>query len=255
MPETQENMSNSGVGLAAPRSLYFAIFAVSGFSGLIYESIWSHYLKLFLGHAAYAQSLVLILFMGGMAIGSWVASRYSSRSKFPIMAYAAVELIIGLAALVFHNVFTGVIESLYATVLPSIGVPAIGATLKWLTASILILPQSILLGMTFPLMSAGVIRRFPNAPGSSIAMLYFTNSIGAAIGVLASGFWLVYKFGLPGTIMTAGIINILLAVIVWMLVRLDPQPETEPLLVTRDTGSRHIVTKLFMLAAFVTGAA
>ena len=52
------------------RSL-FAVFVVSGFTGLIYESIWSHYLKLFLGHAAYAQTLVLAIFMGGMALGSW----------------------------------------------------------------------------------------------------------------------------------------------------------------------------------------
>ena len=28
------------------------LFFVSGFSGLIYESVWSHYVKLFLGHAA-----------------------------------------------------------------------------------------------------------------------------------------------------------------------------------------------------------
>ena len=45
------------------------LFAVSGFSGLIYESIRSHYLKLFLGHAAYAQILALAIFVGGMAIG------------------------------------------------------------------------------------------------------------------------------------------------------------------------------------------
>ena len=49
------------------RNLFFAIFAFSGFAGLIYESIWTQYLKLFLGHAAYAQTLVLIIFMGGMA--------------------------------------------------------------------------------------------------------------------------------------------------------------------------------------------
>src|SRR6267143_5385013 len=40
-----------------PRSVFFLLFTVSGFAGLIYESIWSHYLKLFLGHAAYAQTL------------------------------------------------------------------------------------------------------------------------------------------------------------------------------------------------------
>src|SRR6195256_4297338 len=62
--------------ISVPVALLF-IFTVSGFSGLIYESIWSHYLKLFLGHAAYSQTLVLALFMGGMAIGSWLCSRWS----------------------------------------------------------------------------------------------------------------------------------------------------------------------------------
>ena len=57
----------------------FFIFTLSGFSGLIYESIWSHYLKLLLGHAAYAQTLVLTIFMGGMALGAWLTRRYSRR--------------------------------------------------------------------------------------------------------------------------------------------------------------------------------
>lgn len=231
------------------------IFAISGFSGLIYESIWSHYLKLFLGHAAYAQSLVLIIFMGGMALGSWIASRYSAKSKSPLLLYAGVELVVGLAALMFHDLFTSLIEVFYVSVLPSMGSPAAGAILKWLAASILIMPQSILLGMTFPLMSAGIIRRFPDTPGGSIAMLYFTNSIGAAIGVLASGFWLIKLVGLPGTILSAGLLNIVLAVTVWMLIRLDPTPNTAPIQSEQTAGKKSSLKQIFLLAAFITGAA
>src|ERR1700675_4918365 len=73
------------------RRFLLAIFVVSGFTGLIYESIWSHYLKLFLGHAAYAQSLVLALFMGGMALGSWVIARHSFRIRRLLLAYVIVE--------------------------------------------------------------------------------------------------------------------------------------------------------------------
>ena len=59
-----------------PRSAFYLLFTASGFAGLIYESIWTHYLKLFLGHAAYAQSLVLVVFMGGMAAGAaWCGRR------------------------------------------------------------------------------------------------------------------------------------------------------------------------------------
>ena len=78
------------------RKLFFAIFTISGFSGLIYESIWSHYLKLFLGHAAYAQTLVLAIFMGGMAVGSWLMAKYSTRVRNLLIGYAIVEGVIGL---------------------------------------------------------------------------------------------------------------------------------------------------------------
>src|SRR4249919_2123221 len=90
---------------AAPRWVFFGVFTISGFSGLIYESIWTHYLKLFLGHAAYAQSLVLIIFMGGLALGSWLVARFSERLRSPLLLYALVEGVIGVLALVFHKTF------------------------------------------------------------------------------------------------------------------------------------------------------
>src|SRR5256886_17503196 len=86
-----------------PRSVFFLLFTVSGFAGLVYESIWSHYLKLFLGHAAYAQTLVLALFMGGMAIGSWFCSRWSGGWGNLLRGYALAEGLIGLAGLGFHR--------------------------------------------------------------------------------------------------------------------------------------------------------
>lgn len=244
-----------GYKLSPPRVLYFVIFAISGFSGLIYESIWSHYLKLFLGHAAYAQSLVLIIFMGGMALGSWAASRYLVRRTSPFVFYVAVELIVGLAALLFHELFVSLISIFYTSVLSSTGSPAVAVALKWMMASVLIMPQSVLLGMTFPLMSAGVIRRYPGGAGSIIAMLYFTNSIGAAVGVVVSGFWLIGVFGLPGTIFIAGLINIALALTVWGLIRLDTSTHTTP--TKREQRSEHRSSRasFFLFAAAVTGIA
>jgi predicted membrane-bound spermidine synthase len=89
----------------ARRRALFGIFVVSGFTSLIYESIWSHYLKLFLGHAAYSQTLVLAIFMGGMALGSWWVARNSARLRRLLVGYAIVEGIIGLCGLVFHPMF------------------------------------------------------------------------------------------------------------------------------------------------------
>src|SRR5512146_1303674 len=106
------------------RGIFFLLFALSGFSGLIYESIWSHYLKLFLGHAAYAHTLVLAIFMGGMAIGSWLCSRYSVRWSNLLKGYAVAEGIIGGCALVFHDLFARTVELSYAAVIPALANPA-----------------------------------------------------------------------------------------------------------------------------------
>ena len=46
--------------------LLYLIFILSGAAGLFYESVWSRYLSLFVGHGAYAQVIVLVIFLGGM---------------------------------------------------------------------------------------------------------------------------------------------------------------------------------------------
>ena len=131
-----------------PLYVFFILFVLSGFSGLIYESIWSHYLKLFLGHAAYAQTLVLAMFMGGLAIGSAISSKFSHRWKNLLVGYAMVEGIIGLAALLFHQVFVGATELAYTSLIPSFSDNALMVTtIKWGLAGLIILPQSMILMM------------------------------------------------------------------------------------------------------------
>jgi predicted membrane-bound spermidine synthase len=244
---------------SAPAIGFFLLFTVSGFAGLIYQSIWSHYLKLFLGHAAYAQTLVLAMFMGGMAAGAWLCAKFALRINNPLRGYAIAEFIIGLLALVFHFVFTRLLEFSYGTAFPSLGSTTAIDIYKWVLAGLLILPQSVLLGTTFPLMSAGVLRRFPQTPGSTISLLYFTNSLGAAVGVLASGFYLIGKFGLPGTLMTAGLLNIGLAIVMWAA---SKSPEaTAPLPANTGTDSAEEQTPdkrfltILLVVALATGAA
>jgi len=230
------------------------IFTVSGFSALIYESVWSHYLKLILGHAAYAQTLVLAIFMGGMALGALISSHYTERWKNPLMIYAIIEGIIGLFGLTFHTFFTHITEILYNNLIPNLDHPLIISLLKWGCASSLILPQCILLGMTFPLMSTGIIRLDPETKGATLGMLYFTNSIGAAVGVLVSVFFLISRVGLPGTILSAALLNVLLAMVVWGLVKERRDP---PIRVTASVQASRFNTFVFLclLSSFITGTA
>lgn len=139
--------------------------------------------------------------------------------------YAVAEGLIGIFGLCFHSTFTFVTDLAFIDLIPTLeSILAINLA-KFSLSTLLILPQSILLGMTFPLMSAAIIRAFPIHPGASLSVLYFTNGIGATLGVLISGFVLVGEVGLPGALLTAAIINIILAMIVWLVsARLNHYP-------------------------------
>lgn len=235
--------------------LLFALFALSGFTGLIYESIWSHYLKLFLGAAAFAQSFVLAAFMGGMALGAWLASRASGRITRLLTAYAWIEALIGLAALVFHESFVLLTEASLDHVIPALGSPLVVEIYKFALCAVLIVPQTILLGMTFPLMSGAVIRRGPGASGHHLAMLYFTNSAGGAVGALAGAFWLLGWLGMPGTMRFAGAINLVLAAAVFAIARYGEPAPPAAAPVSGAATADTVLVRLFLAAAFVTGAA
>jgi spermidine synthase len=190
------------------------VFILSGAAGLIYESIWSRYLGLFVGHSAYAQIIVLVIFLGGMSAGAYLVGQRSERIRRPLRAYAYVELAAGAIGVVFDDVYRGVSGVAYEHIFPALaGGPGL-IIAKWLLAGLLILPQSVLLGATFPLMSAGALRLRGDRPGQTLGLLYFANSLGAAIGVLLAGFALIRWVGLPGTLITAAGLNVVVGLAV-----------------------------------------
>jgi predicted membrane-bound spermidine synthase len=155
--------------------------------------------------------------MGGMALGAWIAGAALKRIKNSLKLYAFTEIALGVAALVFHSLFQAHVSISYNSVLTLLKNPALIFCYKWLTSSAIILPQSMLLGATFPLMAAGFIRRFPGMSGYKLTFLYFTNTFGASMGVLLSGFALMGAIGLHGTIVSAGIIDIVVGCAVLLL--------------------------------------
>ncbi|MBX3131786.1 MAG: hypothetical protein KF689_00195 [Gemmatimonadaceae bacterium] len=208
------------------------LFVCSGAAGLIYESLWSRYLGLLVGHGAYAQVLVLVIFLGGMSLGAALVARRTQSLRDPLIGYAVVEALVGVLGLVFHDVFVATSAFAYDSLFPALGGGAPVTIAKWSLAALLVLPQSILLGTTFPLMTAGVLRRSdPARAGSLLGLLYFANSFGAAAGVLLAGFWLIALAGLPGTLVVASTINLLVALLSWYVAR---RTEVAPAIAVSD---------------------
>lgn len=237
------------------------MFVASGFAGLVYQAIWSHYLGLILGHAAYAQTLVLAIFMGGMAAGAWLVSARGGRWTGLIRSYAIVELIIGVTALAFHPLFVAYMDVSQNTVLPMMQNESAIRMWQWGSAALLIAPQSVLLGMTFPLMSGGYLRVAPHQDGEILGGLYFSNSIGAAAGALAATFLLLPWVGMPGAILAAGVINLLVGLAAWRVSASVPDAAVQAaapidsVLPEADADRRlSRFQRLMLLGAAITGA-
>ena len=197
--------------------ILLGLFVLSGFAGLVYQSLWSHYLGLTLGHAAYAQSLVLTIFMGGMALGAWLAARLTTHWRRLLRAYALAEAAIGVLGLLFHSLFVGYGEISQRHLLPALGDGLAGHLYSWVSGALLILPACILLGATFPLLSAGYLRAAPREDARVLGGLYFANSLGAAAGALIATFALLPWLGMPGAMAVAGIANLVVAAGSWAL--------------------------------------
>lgn len=251
--------AKKGKGRARVLPIALLLFVLSGFSGLIYQSVWSQYLGLVLGHAAHAQTLVLAIYMGGMAVGAWIASRRGVRWTRLIACYAVVEAAIGVAGILFHPVFDAYIGFVRDQLLPWMPGSGTAHLFQWTSAAALILPQSVMLGATFPLLSAGLIRARPERKGEVLGGLYFANSLGAALGALASTFLMLPMMGLPGTVAAAGVLNILVAVLAWGLGKQVDRPAAKEEAAAPEARSGRIVDPLLLRAltfgAMASGAA
>ncbi len=241
---------------SAQKIVVLFIFVLSGCAGLIYESVWSHYLGHFLGHAALAQTLTLAIFMGGMALGAWWISVRINRIGNALRLYALIELILGLLGLVFHGFFTTVLAFAHDVLFPWLEYPLLVQVFKWTLAALLILPQSILLGMTFPLISSGLIRRTSQAVGGLIAILYFANSIGAVFGAMGATFVLLPAMGMPGALLVAGLLNVLVAIGAYYYSKI-PEELNQADVRSDEIQSKKtaIPARVVLLAAALTGFA
>src|SRR5271156_2920452 len=77
------------------------LFFCSGATALVYEVIWSRYLSLLFGSTIQAQTVVLAVFMGGLAIGNKLFSRRADRPPQPLFLYGILEICVALYAAAF----------------------------------------------------------------------------------------------------------------------------------------------------------
>lgn len=179
-----------------------ACFAMVGATAMSYEIGWTRLLATQLGSSTYAFTLMLGTFLAGIVLGSALFERWSRRHETGAMTFAATQTLTALATLAFLVFFTRLIE-----VLP----PILRAThesfhglvlAQFVTCALAMLPTAIVFGFNFPavvVLIAGPrgAKRSKGEAGTSatVGRAYAWNTLGAIVGAVAAGFWLMPRFG------------------------------------------------------------
>jgi spermidine synthase len=213
-----------------PLALACALFLLSGAGALVVEATWLRWLRLLLGGTAPAVSATLLAFMGGQALGAWLASRRAARWRHPLRVYGALELAAAAAALAVPGVLAlaeAALDPAYDALRAS---PAALTAARTAAALAAMLPAATCFGATYPALASAALGT-PAALGRGGALLYGLNTLGAALGLALASFVLPERLGVSGG-HAVGIGCLALAGAVALLAsraeRERPAPEAEP---------------------------
>jgi spermidine synthase len=183
--------------------LLLFLFLGSGCSALIYEIVWYHMLALNIGSTAVSLGVLLATYMGGLCIGSAGLARVRRAGAIhPLRLYAFLEFgVAGLSILVLGVM--PLVGKAYAAGAES-GLP--NMLLRALLAAICLLPPTILMGASLPAVSRW-LEATPEGR-SRVGLLYGINTVGAVIGCLAAGFYLIRLHNVQVATFAAAALNV-----------------------------------------------
>ncbi len=235
-------------------------FFISGFCGLLYQVVWVRLAFAHFGITTHVLSVVLSIFMVGLALGSWagglLAGDWPKKDRsIALYYYGTAELLTGLGAFLVPLLYEWGSSSL----LPMDNMEA-GSYLSSSAAVILIslFPWCFLMGTTFPFMTAFLKTAFSAEEGFSF--LYTANVLGAMTGVLLTAVVLIECLGFHGTLLVGASLNALVGLASLWLGRNLPgnsrSPKTKIPRLIPKTGTAQPSLSILILftAGFVTMA-
>ncbi len=234
-PSTPTGASAGAVPLAAAfdRSTFILpIMLVSGVASFSFEVLWTRLLGHILGGSVYAFATMLASFLTGIVLGSGVAARLASTPSRAAFGFALAQL--GTAALSY-------LAFQSADSLPGFAVwmgagGSAGLAPNAIVAGLALLPAAFCIGTTFPFAVRILALRDADA-GQASARVYAWNTVGAILGAIGSGFFLIPLLGYAGMLAAAVALNLLLAMAVALLMR----PRSRPLALAAVAGLAVLV--------------
>ncbi len=209
--------SASGTPLAPPappapptadhlRMLALVLLALTAFASLLDEIAWTRVLVMIVGGSTYAFTLILLVFLLGIGLGSVIVARRSTPRIDTAASAALAQGIAGLGAAALF-VFFGLLP-LY--IIAIFQIPDLSAVPRLLLMAVavgaVVLIPAIGMGMTFPLLT-DLTARSSDARGADVGVAYALNTLGSILGAVLTGFVLVVVLGTQATLRIGLVVN------------------------------------------------
>ena len=197
--EAPDEVASRALAMQQPVVPYsiLLLFFLSGFAALVYQVAWQRSLFAIFGVNIESVTLVVTVFMLGLGLGSLAGgalSRHPGRRL--LLWFASIELSIGLYGAISLALFAWIGE---ATLAATPLITGFGTFL-------LLLPPTLMMGSTLPLLVTFAVRRSGQV-GPSVGLLYFVNTLGSAVAAFATVLVLMRMLGLQRSVLTAAAIN------------------------------------------------
>lgn len=182
---------------------------ISGAASMMYEVAWTRALALIIGSSTYAFSTMLVTFLAGLAIGSYLFSRVAGRLSVNPFLFGALQLGIGLTALAVTPFFDRMPE-VFLWAFRISQSPGFMKALQFTISALAMFLPTLFMGATFPCVAQIASHKIERV-GHDVGRIYFVNTGGAIAGTMLAGFLLVPTWGLQTTLKLAVSLNLCLA--------------------------------------------
>ncbi|QDW67157.1 hypothetical protein [Luteimonas granuli] len=184
------------------------LFFLSGVAALAYQVAWQRKLFAVIGVDVLSVSIIVSTFMLGLGVGGIAGGVIADRKASLINWFSGIEL--GIGAFGLTSTF---LIGWLSTWLPTASLLSVSA----FSLAVLLVPTT-LMGATLPILVIHVDRTVGSI-GESTGSLYFSNTMGGALGAIATGFVLLDSLTLTQVTYAAAGINFFIAFAARMLLR------------------------------------
>ena len=214
---TQESVSPVGTEIETKSKFWLLAAFASGFVTISTQVSWTRILTMIIGSSTYAFSIVVALFLIGLAGGAWFIGRKdrSARLRKTILIVEAITAVSLLFSLYVLNKIPGLLIALGLRLQVSSWAGLLG--LQILSATLLILVPALLMGMVMPLVLVWASNQLEGA--RRVGRIYAVNTVGAITGAFITGFVLIPKTSIRFTLLLAATLCLFVAVLAYKPVK------------------------------------